>query len=92
MEMMNMRMPPAMKKDPGWMPRKRRIAFPVNIKRHSTTNATMVALSTVARLLRGVKLLVSEMKTGTIPKGSTTMKTARKIVKSSLATDIPRPL
>ncbi len=32
---------------------------------------------------------VSEMKTGTIPKGSTTMNTARKIVTIWLARDIP---
>ena len=85
MDTMNMRIPPAMKKDPGWMPRNRRIALPVNMNTHSTTKATAIDLSMVACLRPGGRDEVREMKTGTIPKGSTTMNTARNIVKISLA-------
>ena len=56
METMNMRMPPAMKNEPGWMPRKRRMALPVKMKTHSTTKATIAALRIVARLRRAEKL------------------------------------
>ena len=42
-----MRIPPAMKNDPGWMPRNRRIALPVKMKRQSTTNATTTAFAMV---------------------------------------------
>jgi hypothetical protein len=94
MDTMNMRIPPAMKKDPGWMPRNRRIALPVNMNTHSTTKATAIDLSMVACLRPGGRDEVREMKTGTIPKGSTTMNTARNIVKISLAisTCSPFPL
>src|SRR5208337_3094478 len=92
MDTMNMRIPPAMKKDPGWIPRKRRIALPVNMNTHSTTNATAMDLSIVARLRDGEREEVSDMNTGTIPKGSTTMNTARNIVKIWLAISTCSPV
>ena len=49
METMNIRIPPAMKNEPGCMPRKRRMALPLKMKRHSTTKATMAAFRMVAR-------------------------------------------
>ena len=72
-------------KDPGWMPRKRRMAFPLKMKTHRTTNATMTAFRIVARRRRCVSPPVREMKTGTMPKGSMTMNTARKRVMIWLA-------
>ena len=88
MEAMNSRIPPAMKNDPGWMPRKRSSGPPVKMNTHSTTNAIRTALAIVGSFFaRGIPV-VSEMKTGTMPKGSTTMNTARKMVTISLAMDI----
>ena len=88
MDTMNIRIPPAMKKEPGWMPRNRRIALPVKMNTHSTTKATRTALRIVARFRRSGEIRREGMKTGTIPKGSTTMNTARKIVTIWLARDI----
>ena len=80
MDTMNMRIPPAMKNDPGWMPMKRRIALPVKMKTHRTAKATMTAFRMVRRFFRAGKSEVRAMKTGTTPNGSTTMKMARNIV------------
>jgi hypothetical protein len=53
LDTINMRMPPAMKNEPGWMPRKRRIALPVKMNRHSTAKAATTDLITVTRRLFG---------------------------------------
>ena len=71
------------------MPRNFRMKFPVKMKRHSTAKAIRTARRIVRRRFRAGKSPVRAMKTGTTPKGSTTMKTARKIETIWPATDIP---
>jgi len=85
MEIRKKRMPPATKKEPGEIPKKERINLPTKIKTLYTTKATVMAFHIVRRFSRSDILPVVEIKSGTIPMGSMTMKIVRNIWKKVLS-------